>query len=146
MLKFYFYIAIMLMIYGYAFPAEKDSCSVAPLPDGAVKVESCRYKSPRNYAETIKFYKRLVGANQNYEFKKIIIRSDLRAIHIKNNNPSSKWEGINIYEHKGETRIFIIPREDTGRSSNGRTTDSGSVYLGSNPSLPANIWPHRLVA
>src|SRR5450755_4642285 len=25
-----------------------------------------------------------------------------------------------------------------GRSSNGRTTDSDSVYLGSNPSLPAN--------
>ena len=26
-----------------------------------------------------------------------------------------------------------------GRSSNGRTIDSGSIYLGSNPSLPAIV-------
>ena len=115
----------------------EDDCNIAPLPDGAQKIERCRYKSPKNYAETIKFYKKLTGASQNYEFKKIIVKDELRAIHIKNNNPSSKWEGINIYEHSRETRIFIIPRLNTGRSSNGRTTDSGSVYLGSNPSLPA---------
>lgn len=141
MLRFCIYIAIILFTYLDAFAVEKDKCNIAPLPDGAVMIENCRYKSPKNYTETIKFYKKLTGASQNYEFKKIIIRADLRAIHIKNNNPSSKWEGINIYEHKGETRIFIIPREDSGRSSNGRTTDSGSVYLGSNPSLPAISGP-----
>ncbi|MCX7959183.1 MAG: hypothetical protein N3B13_09060, partial [Deltaproteobacteria bacterium] len=56
--------------------AEKDDCNVAPLPDGYEKIERCRYKSPKNYTETIKFYKKLTGASQNYEFKKIIIRSD----------------------------------------------------------------------
>ncbi len=145
MLRVSLYIVPIMFFCLNATSAEKDDCNVAPLPEGSVRIEKCRYKSPKNYTETIKFYKKLTGSNQNYEFKKIIIRSDLRAIHIKNKNPSSKWEGINIYEHKQETRIYIIPRSDTGRSSNGRTTDSGSVYLGSNPSLPA-IWPHRLVA
>ncbi len=140
MLRRIVHLLIFLIISIPLVAAEKDNCNVAPLPEGAVKIEDCRYRSPRNYAETIKFYKKLTGASQNYEFKKIIVRDDLRAIHIKNNNPSSKWEGINIYEHKRETRIFIIPRTD-GRSSNGRTTDSGSVYLGSNPSLPAIYGP-----
>ncbi len=138
--RLFYIIALFSLSAGTAF-AEKDDCNIAPLPEGSVKIEKCRYRSSRNYAETLKFYKKLTGASQNYEFKKIIIRSDLRAIHIKNNNPSSKWEGINIYENKRETRIFIIPRKDTGRSSNGRTTDSGSVYLGSNPSLPAIYGP-----
>lgn len=128
---------IMIFFSLEAISTEKDDCNVAPLPEGSVKIDKCRYKSSKNFADTIKFYKRLIGTSQNYEFKKIITREDLRAIHIKNNNPSSKWKGINIYEHKRETRIFIIPRKDAGRSSNGRTTDSGSVYLGSNPSLPA---------
>lgn len=133
---------LLLMLLGFEmFGEEVDDCNVAPLPEGSKRVERCRYISSRNYTETIKFYKKLTGANQNYEFRKIIVRKDLRAIHIKNNNPSSRWEGINIYEYNRETRIFIIPREDAGRSSNGRTTDSGSVYLGSNPSLPAISGP-----
>ncbi len=141
MLRLLIYITFVLTMLSGLLYAEKDSCDSAPIPAGSVKIENCRYKSPRNYTETIKFYKKLIGTNKNYEFKKIIIRSDLRAIHIKNNNPSSKWEGINIYEHKRETRIFIIPHKNDGRSSNGRTTDSGSVYLGSNPSLPARYGP-----
>lgn len=140
MLMRWFYIGMLLLLAVSVRAAEKDGCSVAPLPEGAIKIESCRYKSPKNYTETIKFYKRRIGSNQSYEFKKIIVREGLRAIHIKNNNPSSKWEGLNIYEYKRETRIFVILRAD-GRSSNGRTTDSGSVYLGSNPSLPAIYGP-----
>ena len=146
MLKIGLYTVCLFLISINSRAGEQENCKVAPLPDGVQKIEECRYKSPKNYTETLKFYKKLTGANQNYEFKKIIVRDDLRAIHIKNNNPSSRWEGINIYEHNKETRIFIIPRSETGRSSNGRTTDSGSVYLGSNPSLPAIFWPHRLVA
>ncbi len=32
-----------------------------------------------------------------------------------------------------------------GRSSNGRTADSGSAYRGSSPCLPANFVPHRVL-
>src|SRR5687768_12329566 len=35
------------------------------------------------------------------------------------------------------SRWRFKPRHDLGGSSNGRTTDSDSVYLGSNPSPPA---------
>ena|GEM_PF-2065287 len=39
----------------------------------------------------------------------------------------------------GKIGVFEASRQymKHGRSSNGRTTDFGSVYLGSNPSLPA---------
>ena len=91
MLRLLIYMVFITTMFSEAVYAQKDNCNnIAPLPEGSVKIENCRYKSPRNYAETIKFYKKLTGASQNYEFKKIIVRSDLRAMHIKNNNPSSK--------------------------------------------------------
>src|SRR5260370_38760031 len=39
----------------------------------------------------------------------------------------------------GNTLRFVFFLATGGRSSNGRTPDSGSGYLGSNPSLPANF-------
>src|SRR5882724_12191464 len=39
----------------------------------------------------------------------------------------------------GNALRFVFFLATGGRSSNGRTPDSGSGYLGSNPSLPANF-------
>ena len=39
----------------------------------------------------------------------------------------------------------ILPRESSGRSSNGRTADSGSAYRGSSPCLPANSFLRSLI-
>jgi hypothetical protein len=40
--------------------------------------------------------------------------------------------------HPGQQALRTRPCESVGESSNGRTTDSDSVYLGSNPSSPTN--------
>src|SRR6266849_5253522 len=40
----------------------------------------------------------------------------------------------------GNALRFVFFLAAGGRSSNGRTPDSGSGYLGSNPSLPANLF------
>lgn len=48
-----------------------------------------------------------------------------------------KHEGWRGKIYKDFSYIRRVFKQD-GRSSNGRTTDFGSVYLGSNPSLPAS--------
>ncbi len=45
-----------------------------------------------------------------------------------------------VYYHPDNTGYFLfVPLVNTGESSNGRTTDFDSVYLGSNPSSPNYI-------
>lgn len=39
----------------------------------------------------------------------------------------------------GELRMWLLKPLNNGLSSNGRTTDFESVYLGSNPSEPTKI-------
>jgi len=92
----------------------------APIIDRSVRVqdqkprhesqEGARFISPRSFDETVKFYKKLWKGNTNFEFRKIAAPAEVRALHIENMNPSSSWEGINIYEHHGETRVFVLQR------------------------------------
>ena len=49
---------------------------------------------------------------------------------------------VNLFRRLGAS--IVRRRPVFGRSSSGRTTDSDSVYLGSNPSLPTNMEPARL--
>ena len=92
-----------------------DKSYGAPLIDKGMRLEESdgrgsRFVSPRNYNETVKFYRKLWRGNDNIEFRKIANLPSVRAIHVLNKSPKSEWNGMNIYEHKGETKVFIIPR------------------------------------
>jgi len=77
------------------------------LPDGAEKVAENRYRVPKTWDETIKFYRQTYPPK--YTRRPIADQPGVRAVHI--DNPDARpgvWEGLNIYEAKGEVRVFVL--------------------------------------
>jgi len=103
------------LVAGAGSAGAADKTYGAPLIDKGMRLEEAdsrgsRFVSTRNYNETVKFYKKLWRGYDLIEFRKIVNLPSVRAVHVMNSNPKSEWEGMNIYEHKGETKVFIIPR------------------------------------
>jgi hypothetical protein len=84
----------------------------AILPSGSRQVGENRYRSPSNYAGTLTFYGRQYKTNPR---KTIVNQPGIRAVHLVNDGKGD-WEGLNIYELGGETRIFIVLRDKASRS------------------------------
>ena len=79
----------------------------AVLPDGAVKVAENRYRVPKDWEDTLRFYRQ--SYPPRYTRRPIADQPGVKAVHIV--NPDAKagsWEGLNIYEAKGEVRIFVL--------------------------------------
>lgn len=79
----------------------------AALPEGAEKVAENRFRVSRSWDETIRFYRQ--SYPPRYTRRAIVDQPGIKAVHI--DNPDAKpgsWEGLNIYEAKGEVRIFVL--------------------------------------
>jgi hypothetical protein len=89
----------------------------AALPDEARPVEANRYRVEKSYEETLKFYKAIYPPGR-YPRTTIVNQPGVKAVHIE--NPDVKpggWDGLNVYELNGETRIFVLvsPKEKKSR-------------------------------
>ena len=96
--------AVLLAVPGLA-PAEKVAGAV--LPDEAQKVSENRYRVPKSYEETLKFFRTVYGPR--YARRPIADTPSVKAVHIV--NPDAKpgqWEGLNVYEWKNEVRVFVL--------------------------------------
>jgi hypothetical protein len=80
----------------------------APIIPWARAVGEHRFRSPRNYDGTVEYYRKVLRSGWDVSWHKIINVSGLRATHIRNDKPKGRWEGLNVYEHKGATYIFIV--------------------------------------
>lgn len=90
----------------------------APLPPGATALdEPGRYRLSRTFDETLDFYQRLFNQPGVVRWRNIVNLPGIRAKHIECLKKKTRWEGINIYEYKGEARIFVIPRDAKKGSS-----------------------------
>ena len=79
----------------------------ATLPDDAKKVGENRYQLGRDYEAALKFFRTTYSAR--YTRRPIADQPGVKAVHIE--NPDAKpgqWEGLNVYELKGEVRIFVL--------------------------------------
>lgn len=79
----------------------------AVLPDGAVKVAESRYRVAQDWEDILRFYRQTYSAR--YTRRPIADQPGVKAVHIA--NPDAKvgsWEGLNVYEAKGEVRIFVL--------------------------------------
>ena len=97
--------AVFLSLPGLAPAAEKAGGAL--VPDDSVKIGENRYRSPRSYDETVKFYRGVYGPR--YSRRPIADTPSVKAVHIE--NPDAKpgqWEGLNVYELKGEVRVFVL--------------------------------------
>lgn len=80
----------------------------APIIPWAKSVGENRFRSPRNYDDTLLYYRKVLRGSWKVSWKKIINVPSVRAQHIKNEKTNGKWEGLNIYEDKGATFIFVV--------------------------------------
>jgi hypothetical protein len=97
--------AVLLTLPGVALP---ERIAGAVLPDEAVKVGDNRYRVRKSYDDTLKFF-RSVYAPGKFRRRPIADQPAVKAVHIE--NPEAKpgqWEGLNVYELKGETRVFVL--------------------------------------
>ncbi len=98
-------LAVLFLLLPAVAWAEKVAGAV--LPDEAVKIGENRYRVPKSYEETLKFFKGVYGPR--YDRRPIADTPTVKAVHIE--NPDAKpgqWEGLNVYELKNETRVFVL--------------------------------------
>lgn len=99
-------LVVALSVLGADFPEE------APLiPNAEPLNDPGRYRSLRSYDETLDFYRRLFRQTGGVRWRSIVNLPSIKAKHVASMRKNSLWEGLNIYEKDGETRIYVIPRE-----------------------------------
>lgn len=87
-----------------------DARTDAPLVPGAIELEDIgRYESPRSFDDTVKYYERYFRGDRQRRWRHIVNLPTVRAQHVENKKQESGWLGINIYEHRGKVRIYVIP-------------------------------------
>ncbi len=99
-------LAAVFWLWPAAALAEKVAGAV--LPDGVKAVGEGRFRVEKGYEETLKFFRTVYPAAK-YPRKPIANQPGIKAVHIA--NPEAKpgaWEGLNVYELKGETRVFVL--------------------------------------
>jgi hypothetical protein len=79
------------------------------LPGGAVKVDDERYRLAQAWDDARRFY-RSVYPPAKFPRSTLPNTAGVRAEHIENPGGGA-WEGVNIYENKGEVRVFILKRK-----------------------------------
>jgi hypothetical protein len=78
------------------------------LPGGSVKIDEDRFRLPQSWEESLKFYKTVYPPPQ-YPRRVLHSQSGVRALHIDNPQPADdEWQGVNLYENKGEVRVFVL--------------------------------------
>ncbi len=85
----------------------------AALPDYSRKVAERRWRSSRDWEGTMKFFRENYPQSQ-FPRRSIVNQPGVKAVHIANPSGKAKWEGLNVYEHNDEVRIYVVPAEQTG--------------------------------
>ena len=104
-----------------AWPASSlaEKVAGAIIPDESRQVAERRYRIDKSYEETLKFF-RSVYPPGKYPRKPIVNQPGIRAVHI--DNPEAKpggWEGLNVYELRGETRVYVLLAPDPKKPKKG---------------------------
>jgi hypothetical protein len=87
-----------------------DARTDAPLVPGAIELDDLgRYDSPRSFDDTVEYYERYFRGDRQRRWRHIVNLPTVRAQHVENKKKESGWSGINIYEHRGKVRIYVIP-------------------------------------
>ena len=129
--------ALAAALLGLAGPAQAGDVAGAPLPKGAraVPAEDGLYLSPLGFRATVDWYRHeLDRRGVVADFLPVEKVRSVAFVRILARDPAVSWSAVHIVLAEGETTIYIVAPKSGRGSSNGRTTDSGSVYLGSNPS------------
>jgi hypothetical protein len=109
--------ALAAVFLGVPGAALAERVAGALLPDDTKAVAERRYRVDKSYEETLKFFKS-VYPPARYPRRPIANQPGIKAVHIE--NPDARpgtWDGLNVYELHGETRVFVLvaPAEEKAR-------------------------------
>ena len=79
--------------------------------DKGAKVGVDRYKSPKDWERTLRFYRRVYGGKPNIVWRDIASTPKVKAVHIGSTDRERSWEGINIYRTRSGVFIYVIAAE-----------------------------------
>ena len=91
------------------------------VPEAVALEEPGRYESPRSFDATIDFFKRAFRSTGGVRWRSVVNLPSIKAMHLQSVRKKSKWEGVNIYEHQGKVRYFVIPRPVTTKPKKAST-------------------------
>ena len=112
--------ALVAILFAAPALARAERVAGAVLPDEAAPVEANRFRVDKSYDDTLKFY-RTVYPPSKFPRKPIVSQPGIKAVHIE--NPEARpggWEGLNVYELKGETRVFVLVAPKERKAGGGR--------------------------
>jgi hypothetical protein len=101
-------LAVLLAVI-VAGEARAEESRGAQLPPGVEQVEEGRYRTGMSWDGVLKWYGK-VYPRSRYDWIDVINRPGIRAVHIANGGKGG-WDGINVYEHKGHVRIYVLERK-----------------------------------
>lgn len=81
----------------------------AQLPPGASRIEPGRFDTGMSWQYALKWFDKQYPKSK-YPRVEIVNRAGLRAVHLKNPDPGARYEGLNLYEHKGRVKVYVLPR------------------------------------
>ena len=84
----------------------------APVPAGSTPTGTPgRFHSARTYENTLDFYRRIFNQTGGVKWRHVISQPGIRARHADSLRKRTRWEGINIFDVRGEVKITVIPRD-----------------------------------
>lgn len=94
-----------------------DDLGITLLPT-ASRIEPHRWSSGRDWEATVKFFKEKFRGLKNVRTYREVSLPNVKYVHYENTNPTSAWQGINVYQLKnGQVRIYLLPREKAASST-----------------------------
>ena len=79
------------------------------------KVDERRYKSTRNFEETIDYFRKKFKGSKQIEWRNTVSLVGVKYAHIENQNSDSLWVGANIYEIRGKGVFTYVLARSTAK-------------------------------
>ena len=106
-------VVVAVVVVGVAGVARADEAGElgVPLPKKSTSTTPYAWHSGDNFKDTLKFFAKRFK-NIAYTVHKVMANEKIRVVYLESNDPSTKWEGLNISEKKRHVRVFILPRKN----------------------------------
>ena len=98
-----------------------------PIIPWAVKVGDDRYRSPRDFEQTVRWYRKLFARTGRVRRYREVNLPGVKYVHFESLDPRTKWSGLNIYRigARGEVRLYVLAREPAERRARRQRTGAG---------------------
>ncbi len=92
-------------------PAAAAKVYGAVILDESRKIEPGRYRSMKSYERTLRYFRSVYGRTKGVVFRPMKTTPKVKGVHIANLRSKRTWDGINVYEVRDKTFIYVIKHD-----------------------------------